>query len=65
MTSGALVASGSLAAAFLLSIPLSFVTHTAYLWWVLVPVFSAITRRILRRRPRSRQASGAAGGPGQ
>ncbi|GAB3850942.1 hypothetical protein ACFPIJ_47965 [Dactylosporangium cerinum] len=50
VTTGALIASGSLAAAFLLSIPLSFVSHYAYVWWVLVPVLSGVARRVHRRR---------------
>ncbi|GAA3209982.1 TMEM175 family protein [Dactylosporangium siamense] len=49
VTTGALIASGSLAAAFLLSIPMSFVTHYAYAWWILVPVLSGVARRVHRR----------------
>lgn len=50
VTTVSLAASASLAAALLVSIPAAFATHYAYAWWVLVPVFSAVTRRVLRRR---------------
>lgn len=49
MTTSALIASGSLAAAFLVSIPASFVTHYAYVWWVLVPLFAGAARRLNQR----------------
>jgi TMEM175 potassium channel family protein len=45
--------SGSLAAGFLLSIPLSFVSQTlAYDAWIVVPVGTAVIRRIRKRRLR-------------
>ncbi|MEV4508374.1 TMEM175 family protein [Dactylosporangium sp. NPDC049525] len=56
-TTGALIASGALATAFLVSIPASFVTHYAYAWWVLVPVLSGVARRVYTRRAGRRAAA--------
>jgi uncharacterized membrane protein len=40
---------GGFVVAFLVSIPIAFVTHWAYVCWALIPVFSGVGGRILRR----------------
>lgn len=47
---GALIAAGSLAGAFLLSIPISLLTEYSYVCWVLIPLFSHLASAVNRRR---------------
>ena len=50
--------SGSLAAGFLLSIPLSFVSQTlAYDAWIVIPVGTAVIRRVRKRRALSARSA--------
>jgi hypothetical protein len=50
MFTGAFISTASLAGAFLISIPLSFVTHYSYVCWVLIPLLSRAARALQRRR---------------
>jgi uncharacterized membrane protein len=50
MFTGAAVRTSVMAGAFLVSIPVSFVTEWAYLCWVAIPFATAIVLRIVRRR---------------
>ncbi|PWU46057.1 DUF1211 domain-containing protein [Micromonospora globispora] len=53
MFTNAIVRTGVLAGAFLVSIPMSFFTAYSYLCWIAMPVVTAIVMRILRRRAAS------------
>jgi uncharacterized membrane protein len=44
------VATLSVSAGFLLSVPFSFISHYAYVWWLAVPVLSSLANRLLARR---------------
>jgi uncharacterized membrane protein len=51
MVSGAVVGSGAIALAFLLSIPVSFVSDWgAYACWIAMPILSGAARRVVRAR---------------
>lgn len=61
MLANATVRLSVLTAAFLVSIPVAFVTHAAYLCWMAMPLVSWVTRGVVARR---RAAGRAAVSPG-